>query len=61
MSDKRNTTPKHFHPLEESVLSLAAGKLHQIEVPETPSAIRTVMPEEPVFYAGDEASGGHAA
>ena len=48
MSDQRSTTPKHFHPLEESVLSLAAGKLHHIEVPETPSAIRPVMPEEPV-------------
>lgn len=48
MDDKRSTTPKHFHPLEESVLSLAAGKLHHIEVPEASSAIRTVMPEEPV-------------
>jgi len=47
MSEKPKTTAKHFHPLEESVLSLAAGKLHQVEAPEAAPAIRSVTPEEP--------------
>jgi MoxR-like ATPase len=47
MSDKPKTTAKHFHPLEESVLSLAAGKLHKVEEAEAAPAIRSVKPEEP--------------
>ncbi len=46
MSDKPKTTQKHFHPLEESVLSLAAGKLHHVEEPGS-AAARQVTPEGP--------------
>lgn len=47
MSDKPKTTARHFHPLEESVLSLAAGKLHQVDAPEVGPAIRPFVPKEP--------------
>ena len=48
MSDKPKTTAKHFHPLEESVLSLAAGKLqHRVEDPRAASTAGQVTPEEP--------------
>jgi len=47
MGDKRNDTAKHFHPLEESVLSLAAGKLHQVGAPEAALANKAAIPEEP--------------
>jgi len=53
MSDRPKTTAKHFHPLEESVLSLAAGKLHQAEEPESKPAVtqadRQAAPEEPAL------------
>ena len=47
MSDKPKKTARYFHPLEESVLSLAAGKLHQAEDPETALSARTAMVEKP--------------
>jgi MoxR-like ATPase len=47
MGDKTTTTAKHFHPLEESVLSLAAGKLHHVDAPEAVPVLRTPQPEEP--------------
>jgi len=46
MSDKPKTNARHFHPLEESVLSLAAGKLHQAEDPLAVPVARPVMVEE---------------
>jgi len=47
MVDKNTMTAKHFHPLEESVLSLAAGKLHHVEAPAAAPALRPPRPEEP--------------
>jgi len=47
MGDKTTMTAKHFHPLEESVLSLAAGKLHHVDAPEAAPVLRRPQPEEP--------------
>lgn len=47
MGDKRSSNAKHFHPLEESVLSLAAGKLHHAEEPYAAVPPRAPLPTEP--------------